>query len=41
LCSGNTYEFYNGGPAENGFKFCPYCGKQVKEQYKETDDAEM
>jgi hypothetical protein len=33
---GNAYEYINGGPAENGQKFCGYCGKPLKEvEYKE------
>jgi rRNA maturation endonuclease Nob1 len=38
---GHTFETFTDSPSENGFKFCPYCGKQVKEQSKETDDAAM
>jgi len=33
---GNTYQFYDGGPETNGYKFCPYCGKRIKEV--EEDD---
>ena len=24
------FEFNEGGPTENGFEFCPYCGKNLK-----------
>ena len=27
---GETFEFTDGGPAENGAKFCQYCGKAIK-----------
>jgi len=27
---GNCFEFYDGGPKENNFKYCPYCGKKLK-----------
>lgn len=26
----NYFQFNDGGPTENGFKFCPYCGKELK-----------
>lgn len=26
---GNVFEFTADGPAQNGFKFCPYCGSQL------------
>jgi hypothetical protein len=33
---GNAFYFEVGTPAENGFKFCPYCGKKLKVEQKET-----
>ena len=27
---GKTFVFYEDGPKENGFKFCPYCGGQLE-----------
>ena len=27
---GNGFHFESGGPEENGFKNCPYCGKRIK-----------
>jgi hypothetical protein len=27
-CS-ETFEFNEGGPKENGFEWCPYCGKKL------------
>ena len=24
------FEFYCDGPIENGFRFCPYCGKPIE-----------
>jgi hypothetical protein len=29
---GNEFEFMDDGPFENGFKHCPYCGKQLTEK---------
>jgi hypothetical protein len=26
---GQTFQFFAGGPLENGFKFCPYCGNVI------------
>jgi hypothetical protein len=28
---GNFYEFYEGGPKENCFEHCPYCGSELEE----------
>lgn len=28
---GKMFEFTVGGPEENGFQFCPYCGRPVDE----------
>lgn len=28
-CDDNAFEFNNGGPIANGFKFCPYCGNLI------------
>jgi len=30
-CGGNMFVFNDGGPFENGFKYCPYCGKEIEE----------
>lgn len=27
---GNRFVFIYGTPEDNGFKFCPYCGKEPK-----------
>ena len=27
---GEAFEFTNDGVKANGFKFCPFCGKQIK-----------
>ena len=32
--------FTDEGPISNGFKFCPYCGKNMKESPFVDDDAE-
>lgn len=29
---GNEHQFINDGPIENGYKYCPYCGKTVIEE---------
>lgn len=26
---GHLFEFNNDGPAENSFRFCPFCGKAI------------
>lgn len=26
----NMFEFFNDGPKENGFKYCPYCGGEIE-----------
>ncbi|MCP5019605.1 MAG: hypothetical protein GY938_30630 [Ketobacter sp.] len=26
----NMFQFGNGGPKENHFKFCPYCGQEIE-----------
>jgi hypothetical protein len=26
---GNIFEFFNDGPKQNKFKFCPYCGRPI------------
>ena len=28
---GEIFEFNNGSPQENSFRFCSYCGKAIKE----------
>ena len=28
---GEFFQFINNGPEDNHFKFCPYCGKPIKE----------
>ena len=31
--------FFDGTPAENGYKFCPYCRKPLKEErYKDQEE---
>ena len=34
---GHSFEFIDGGPDENGFSFCPYCGKRL-EQHALVED---
>ena len=26
----NLHQFNNGGPTQNHFEFCPYCGKSIE-----------
>lgn len=26
---GNKFQFFDGTPSENKFRFCPYCGKKI------------
>ena len=28
----NYFQFNDGGPIDNGFKFCPYCGAELEGQ---------
>ncbi|MEK6884633.1 MAG: hypothetical protein AABY22_33680 [Nanoarchaeota archaeon] len=28
----NIFEFTNYGPRKNGFRFCPYCGKLLRQK---------
>jgi hypothetical protein len=30
---GTSFEFTEGGPEENGMKYCPYCGKTLVAHY--------
>lgn len=25
----NAFQFFDGAPIENGFEWCPYCGKEL------------
>ncbi len=35
-----TFEFQEGGPLDNGFEWCPYCGKKLVETiYSEPQNA--
>jgi rRNA maturation endonuclease Nob1 len=36
----NTHQFIVDGPVENKYKFCPYCGKQIKTFYEEKDEKD-
>ncbi len=34
------FTLFDGTPVENGFGFCPYCGKELEEErYQEEEDA--
>ena len=30
-CCDHLFVFNDGGPVENGFRYCPYCGLELKE----------
>lgn len=34
------FTLFDGTPVENGFKFCPYCGKSLVEEKFEYEDKE-
>jgi len=34
----NAFEFNDAGPKENGFRFCPYCGKPIDAGAAAADD---
>jgi len=37
----NAFEFTVGGPNENSFKFCPYCGRAISVRFVvDGDDDE-
>ena len=36
---GHAFEFTTDGPAENGFRFCGYCGGPLVEVRTSTDDT--
>ena len=41
---GNCHELFDGTPVENGFKYCPYCGKELVEkmfEYEGEEEAEL
>jgi hypothetical protein len=29
---GNLFEFNDGGPVDNGYAFCPYCGSELAQE---------
>lgn len=31
--------FFDGTPTENSYKFCPYCGKELKEEKYEGEEV--
>ena len=41
-CNKKGFAFNDGGAEENGFKFCPYCGKPLVEiKYSEVEDDDI
>jgi hypothetical protein len=37
---GNVFEFNEGGPEENGFAYCPYCGCALSVKASDPDDED-
>lgn len=37
----NSFEFNDGGPLANGFKFCGYCGKPIVESHTSEDEDDQ
>lgn len=37
---GNVFAVFSGTPAENGMRFCPYCGRHLVEILMEEDEEE-
>jgi hypothetical protein len=37
---GNLFQFECGSPANNGFRFCPFCGETLLESPLEEDETE-
>ena len=31
-CCDHLFVFNDGGPVENDFRYCPYCGRELREQ---------
>lgn len=38
-CNKKGFSFNEGTPVENGFKFCPYCGRNLKENRPKEKEA--
>lgn len=36
---GNTFQFETGGPIENGFAYCPYCGCALTQRAADASPA--
>lgn len=32
----NRHEFFNDGPRENKYRFCPYCGNTIQITYQDN-----
>ena len=37
-CNKKVFYLIEGTPKENGFEFCPYCGRELKENIPEIKD---
>lgn len=41
-CNRWYFDFEEGGPVENGFRFCPHCGGEMRSvpyEWEEDDDT--
>lgn len=36
---GNAFSLVDGGPSENGMRFCPYCGRPLREVVAADSDG--
>lgn len=34
---GQQWQFFCGTAKENGFEYCPFCGRKIEEVYREGD----
>ncbi len=40
-CNKKEFQFNDGNPQDNGFKFCPYCGKKLLVTIPIFDEADI
>jgi rRNA maturation endonuclease Nob1 len=40
-CNKNGFQFNDGTPYDNGFMFCPYCGKPLKIKEPVFDEEDI
>jgi rRNA maturation endonuclease Nob1 len=37
---GRAFQFETDGPKKNGFKFCPYCGRELETDHENETESE-